>query len=367
MAEPLKAIYSEHFFTCYLLDVEKVIPTIDKSKFQALVFSNDWENKELKQRMSHIAFVLNQFLSDKYEIAIQQIIDIIQIHSTSKSNGFNFECMFYSEYVSQFGLNNFETSMYAIENITQFTSCEFTVRYFLNSYPDKMVNQMQIWANHPHHYVRRLASEGMRTRLPWAIKVPYLFKNHKVILPILESLVNDDSDWVRLSVSNNLNDLSKDFPEFVHEFSKKWLNHSLAVNKVLKHANRTLLKKGDVTSLALFGIFHSSDIEITDFNLLVNKLKIGESLTFEFELKNSGDAVIPLRIEYFIYFLRNKLKHYPKVYKISEKKLAGNTSITMQKQHSFKEISTRKFYKGEHFVSIVVNGKESECLSFELV
>ena len=94
MAEPLKAIYSEHFFTCYLLDVEKVIPTIDKSKFQALVFSNDWENKELKQRMSHIAFVLNQFLSDKYEIAIQQIIDIIQIHSTSKSNGFNFECMF---------------------------------------------------------------------------------------------------------------------------------------------------------------------------------------------------------------------------------------------------------------------------------
>jgi 3-methyladenine DNA glycosylase AlkC len=366
VAEPLKAIYSEKFFTTYLKDVKQLLPNLKVELFLEQIFSEDWEQKELKQRMTHIAFVLRNLLDPSYPKAIQQIIDLIQIHRSDKSNGFNFECMFYPEFVTNFGLDDFETSIHAIEQITQFTSCEFTVRHFLNTYPEQMIAQMQAWSKHPHAYIRRLSSEGMRTKLPWAIKVPYLQENPTLIHPILEYLVNDESEWVRKSVANNLNDLSKDFPDFVKNFTKKWLNHSDEVNKVLKHACRTMLKKGDEECLKLFGVGYNDSIQLIGFNLQTPKIKIGESLIFDFELENKDSQDILVRIEYVIYFLRNKLAHYPKVFKISEKNINSTSIIKMQKVHSFKEITTRKFYKGEHFISLTINGVSYEKVAFDL-
>lgn len=366
MAEPLKAIYSEQFFTSYLKDVKHLLPDFNDKLFVQQIFSEDWEQKELKQRMTHIAFVLRNFLDSSYPKAIQQIIDLIQIHRSDKSNGFNFECMFYPEFVSNFGLDDVESSVYAMEHITQFTSCEFAVRHFLNTYPEQIIAQMQAWSKHPHAYVRRLASEGMRTKLPWAIKVPILVNEPHHIHPILETLVNDESEWVRKSVANNLNDLSKDFPDFVKDFTKKWMNHSDEVNKVMKHACRTMLKKGDMECLELFGVSHNTAIDLRNFKVLTPTLNIGDSLSFEFQLENKGNEDVLLRIEYFIYFLRGKLAHYPKIFKISEKTLKGNSTQTIQKSHSFKEITTRKYYPGEHFISVVINGRESEKITFKL-
>lgn len=366
MAEPLKAIYSEQFFASYLKDVKCLLPDFKENLFVQQIFSEDWGQKELKQRMMHIAFVLRNFLDPSYPKAIQQIIDLIQIHRSDKSNGFNFECMFYPEFVSNFGLDDLESSVYAMEYITQFTSCEFAVRHFLNTYPEQMITQMQAWSKHPHAYVRRLASEGMRTKLPWAIKVPILVNEPQHIHPILETLVNDESEWVRKSVANNLNDLSKDFPDFVKDFTKKWMNHSDEVNKVLKHACRTMLKKGDMECLELFGVSHNTAIDLRNFKVLTPTLNIGDSLSFEFQLENKGNEDVLLRIEYFIYFLRGKLAHYPKIFKISEKTLKGNSTQTIQKSHSFKEITTRKYYPGEHFISVVINGRESEKITFKL-
>ncbi|GLL57169.1 hypothetical protein KUBF_48340 [Bacteroides finegoldii] len=70
--------------------------------------------------------------------------------------------------------------------------------------------------------VRRLASEGCRPRLPWAMALPNLKKDPTPIIPILENLKNDPARFVRLSVANNLNDIAKDNPEIVIDLAKKW-------------------------------------------------------------------------------------------------------------------------------------------------
>ena len=44
-----------------------------------------------------------------------------------------------------------------------------------------------------------------------------------------------------------------------------------------------------------------------------------------------------------------------KVFKISEGEYAENVR-NIAKKHSFKPISTRKYYEGKHSVSVVVNG-----------
>ena len=59
---------------------------------------------------------------------------------------------------------------------------------------------------------------------------------------------------VRLSVANNLNDISKDNPQIVIALAKKWKGQSENIYWVIKHGCRTLLKQGNHEILNLFGL-----------------------------------------------------------------------------------------------------------------
>ncbi len=367
MAEPLKNIYSEKFFEAFSEILADEISTFDKHRFKTEIFSSNWHELELKQRMTRIAQVLRNHLDSDYRNALDQICSIIDKQKRNHSNGFNFEFMFFPEFIQLFGLEDFENSIMAIEKVTQYTSCEFVVRHFLNSYPEEMSKQMFAWSKHKHHYVRRLASEGMRTKLPWAIKVNHLSSNPEKILPLLEKLIEDEAEWVRKSVANSLNDLSKDIPDLVLEFSQKWINTSDEINKVLKHGLRTLLKQGNVHALKLFGLNADSFIKLIDCQIVADKIGIGENLEFEFELKNLEENPVQIRLEYRIYFLRENGTHFPKTFKISERTLAALEIHKNSKRHSFKPITTRKYKTGLHKVALIVNGKELIIKSFNLV
>ncbi len=367
MTELLKNVYSESFFEMLSKQIKAEILEFNEKQFTNEIFFEEWERLELKQRMTHIAKVLRTHLNQDYSIAVNQICSIIDRHKREHSNGFNFEFMLFPEFVQLFGLEDFENSIAAIERITQFTSCEFVVRHFIVKYPQEMILQMQNWANHRHHYVRRLSSEGMRTRLPWAIGVKELKDNPQHILPILEKLILDESDWVRKSVSNSLNDLSKDYPEMVISFIKKWKDHSEKIDKALKHGSRTLLKQGNFEILAVFGVNSLAKIELTNFKLRTEKISFGESINFHFELKNLDDTDIYTRIEYNVYFLRKNGFYKSKVFKISEKNLAKNAKISIEKAHSFKEISTRKYYEGKQKIALIINGVERQVFDFFLL
>ena len=367
MAELLKNIYSEAFFKQFNTYLKRELKSFNEKEFLAKIFSENWQNLELKDRMLHIATVLNDYLDADYEKACAEIIAIIDLHKREHSNGFNFEFMFFPEYIRLYGIENYDVSIKAIEKVTQFTSCEFVVRHFLNSYPEKMVKQMQAWAEHPHHYVRRLASEGMRTKLPWAIKVTHLNQNPQEIFAILNQLANDESDWVRKSVANSLNDLSKDFIEDTITFTKKWINHSKEVNQLLKHGNRTLLKNGHQEILNLFGFNSDLDFQVNIFQIKNPSINLGDDLHFELEIDVNTAVKTTLRIEYRLYFLRQNNKHNSKTFKIKEQEIIGNQIVKVVTKQSFKPISTRKYYSGQQFISLVVNGKEIEKTPFLIV
>lgn len=366
MATALKDVYSPEFYQIFSNSLKQVIRNFDESVFLNQIFTQDWPKKELKERMSHTAQVLRTILHPDYPKALMQIVEIIDLQKRQHGNGFNFEFMFFPDFIQQFGLDDYQHSIAGIEKITQYTSCEFVVRHFLLRYPEQMVAQMTAWADHEHHYVRRLASEGMRTRLPWAIGVPLLKKNPELILPILEKLINDDSDWVRKSVANSLNDLSKDFPQISLNFTKQWIGHNEAVNRALKHGARGLLKKGHSEMLSYFGIQSTVNIQSQWIGKRSDEVKIGDSFQFEFKITNLESKDVALRIEYRIYFLRGNQTHHAKTFKITEKQLAAKEALEIKKQHSFKLITTRKYHPGTHFISLVVNGMESEKQSFKL-
>lgn len=378
MAEAFKNMFNEQFFYKFTKDLKLVINDFDTEEFISQIMDDEWEDMAYKQRITHITKNLKKFFPTDYKTAVDKIIELLDYikdtlpdFSKIDDNNFGLLALEYGaildNYIEQYGIDDYETSIKAIEKVTQFTTCEFVTHAFIAKYPDKMMKQMLAWSNHKHWGVRRLASEGCRPRLPWSISLPSLKKDPTPIIPILENLKNDPSKFVRLSVANNLNDIAKDNPEIVIDLAKSWKGESKEVDWVLKHGCRTLLKQGNPEIMKLFGLESNKNIIIDNFQLTTPHIKIGDSIEFCFSLSNRSNEKTIIRLEYGIYYQKSNGTLSKKIYKISEKEYAKNSVTQITRKHSFRVITTRKFYLGLHQISIIINGNEGERLYFELL
>jgi len=214
--------------------------------------------------------------------------------------------------------------------------------------------------------VRRLASEGSRPRLPWGIGLSGFKKNPHLIIPILENLKQDPCEIVRRSVANSLNDISKDNPEVAIELAHKWNGISPETDAIIKHGVRTLLKNGHPEMLRYYQL-NGEDISLDRFEIVTPYVHIGDSLEFMFTISNHSPKTEKIRIEYGIYYKKQNGNLALKVYKISERNCNSAESISLIKKHSFRVITTRIFYPGDHQVVVIINGKESEKRPFQLL
>lgn len=378
MAESFKDIYDEQFFDRFTKDLKIVINDLDVQEFVSQIRDKEWEDRGYKQRTAHIARVLKEFLPANYKEAIAKILELLDgvkhaLPDFSRIDDKNFGLLtldyglILANYIELYGLDDYETSVKAMEKITQFTTCEFTTHVFIVKYPDKMMAQMLAWSKHEHWGVRRLASEGCRPRLPWAVALPNLKKDPTPILPILENLKNDPARFVRLSVANNLNDIAKDNPEIVISLAKKWYGESAEVDWIVKHGCRTLLKQGNAEVMELLGLGEVKSIRIENFRISTPEVKVGDSLEFSFNLLNQGKKKSKVRLEYGLYYRKANGTLSKKVCKISEKEYAGNSVTPIIRKHSFRVVTTRKFHPGLHQVAVIINGKEFEKHDFELI
>jgi 3-methyladenine DNA glycosylase AlkC len=366
MSNLFKDIYSKEFYNQLSEIMLITIPSFNKDAFNQLIFNEHFIHYELKERMTHTASVLDHFLSDDFGTAAESIKQLIENLRVAEIKEESIEFMFFPEYISMYGIDHYEESISAFEFITQFTSCEFAVRPYILKYEEKMLAQMVLWSKHPSNKVRRLASEGSRPRLPWAMALPCLKKNPMPLFPILDTLKNDSCEVVRRSVANNLNDISKDNPTIVIETAQKWQGYTKETDALIKHACRTLLKQGEPRTLQLFG-FDSKNIILSNFEILTPEVKIGEALEFSFSLTNQNKTCKKLRLEYGLYYKKSNGDLSRKVFKISEREIDPNKVYQINRKQSFKLITTRKFYAGIHQLSIIINGQESQIKNFELV
>lgn len=362
MPEPLKNLYNQQLITNLSQEVGKQYPAFNQQKFITSIFNKGWKNKELKQRMRHIAECLHSQLPVNYKAAIKILKPV-----SAKFNGF--EYMFFQDYVECYGLHDFTTSMNALARFTKYASSEFAVRAFILQDERRMMKQMLKWAESDNHHVRRLASEGCRPRLPWAVALPVFKNNPAAILALLETLMLDESEYVRRSVANNLNDISKDHPALVTNWAKKWLGTNKDCDRLVKHGCRTLLKAGDQKTLLLFGYSKPKHLKLSLFKLQ-ETVKIGNKLAFSFLLASTktsqkNNHIGKCRIEFAIDFVKANGSLSKKVFKISE----GNYEVTkkqVSKYYSLKKISTRKYYVGQHHLSIIINGATLATKKFHM-
>jgi 3-methyladenine DNA glycosylase AlkC len=351
MAEPLKNMYSKAFVEQLAHQTQLVYTAFNSKKFINAVINTSWEEKELKQRTRHIVITLNDYLPLTYT-------EQIEILSKVAPNFKGYPAVLFPDFVEVFGLNHYNTSIQALENFTQYSTSEFAVRPFIIKHPQKMLVQHLKWAKHKNHHVRRLASEGIRPRLPWAMALPDFKKNPTDILPILETLKQDESEYVRRSVANCLNDISKDHPNVVLNIVNQWKGLSKETDWIIKHASRGLLKQGHMEALSSFGLKHNIKANVTELNLSKSKLAIGDRFTFKFDVELLEKTTEQVRIEYRIYFVKATGKTSGKIFQIGTYDMKPKQRLSFTKQHAFADLTTRKHYAGKHNIAIVINGKE---------
>jgi len=357
MADLLKNLYTEQWINQLGNAIAASYSSFNTNDFQSTVIHKDWADIPLKMRTRHITECIHEKLALTYPEQIEVLLDI-----APQFQGLT--ALVFPTFVELYGLNHYRISLDALLIFTQYSTAEFAIRPFIVKYSET-IKEMVKWTSHENKHIRRLASEGCRPLLPWAMKLKEFEKDPSPILPILENIRNDPEDYVYRSVANNLNDISKNHPDLVLKLCKKWINESRTTRWVCKHALRTLLKKGNQEAMELFGFGAIKSIEVTDFTVDRDSYDIGDHGYFSFNILNHGIAG-KFRVEYAIGYVKKSGSVNKKVFQIKETRLESGEVHAVKKKIDFKDLSTRKHYPGLHYLGIIINGYEVKRLSFGL-
>ena len=344
--------------------IHDVYPEFPVADFITDIIDETWADLELKARMRQVTLGLGKYLPADYRHA-QEVLDNVVDTSLQGVTGMILMC--FPDFVEVYGqdVKDLELSIDALERYTQLASSEFAIRPFIINHEQRMLQQLILWAEHKNEHVRRLASEGCRPQLPWAPVLHSFKQDPTPILPILEQLKADPSLYVRKSVANNLNDISKTHPDVIIKLAQDWYGDNEHTNWIVKHACRTLLKKGNRAVLEIFGFGNTKGLEIAGFTADTTTIELGTAINFSFEI--SAQDTTKVRLEYAIDYMKANGKRNRKIFQIAELSLNKNEKKAYTKKHAFAELSTRKHYPGLHSVTLIANGVEQGTLDFELV
>src|SRR5690606_14578766 len=119
------------------------------------------------------------------------------------------------------------------------------------------------WCDDSDEHVRRLASEGIRPRLPWGGHLKAMQLNPEPVITLLNRLKDDDSRYVQKSVGNKLNDISKDHRDRLTEICREWLKDATPQRQcIIRHGLRSLIKAGEPAVFPLLGYSDMPAVEV---------------------------------------------------------------------------------------------------------
>lgn len=363
MAEPLKHLIGPQTARDTADAVAQAWEPFDKTAYLSDVLAT-LDTLELMQRGKCIANALHRHLPADFEQAVQILHDCLPAEDRAGLTGW--ALLSFNQYVAAHGRGHLEIALGLLKALTPHFTAEFGIRPFIAEEQDEALAIITGWVTDPNHHVRRLASEGTRPRLPWAMRLPALVNDPTPLLPILEALIDDPEDYVRRSVANSLNDIAKDHPDLVADFVDR---HATGASKerlrLLKHASRTLVKKGHAKALANFGFEPLTDVTTTlDFD--VDRITFPGALEFRVHLRSQSRQPHTVLVDYAVHHQKKDSSLSPKVFKGKSLLLKPGEALTLHKRHALRPITTRVYHPGLHRLEILVNGLSVASADFLL-
>lgn len=371
MADALKTFFSPALIRRLAGDLVRVHPGFDDKAFVGDA-SKGLDALELLDRGKHISRAMARHLPQDYPGAIRILLKSLgPEHATDELVGAGMAPFFYlphTNFVAEHGLDHFDVSMTAQYELTKRFSAEGSIRPFIARDPERTFRALTAWTRDANAHVRRLASEGTRLRLPWAMRVPWLDANPERVLDILERLKDDPATLVRRSVANNLNDLGKVHPTLLARTARAWLEGATEERRALiEHALRSAIKRGDKDALELLGYGRKPAVAVESVRFAPKRVAIGGRVVVDFTLRSTSRATQDLLVDLAVHFVKGSGKSSRKVFKLKRVSLPSRGHVAMTSSISLAVHTTRKPNPGAHVVEVVVNGATFAAGSFHVI
>lgn len=323
---------------------------------------------ELKERVAHVTDAFAEVLPDDYERALEIIVAAAKTWDRGDENdplrGFAAWPLFH--FIETRGTGHFAPSMAALRTLTPLFTAEFAIRPLIAADPKRAFAELHRWTKDPDEHVRRLVSEGTRSKLPWATRVPALSEDPARVIALLERLKDDPSEYVRRSVANNLNDIAKDHPDLVIDCCERWLVDATEDRRrLVRHAARTLIKAAHPRVWRLLGFANDPKVSAT-LHIDKTAVRLGQDLGLTIELRSRSSQPQRLAVDYAIHFVKASGTRKPKVFKLRELDLGARDAITLTKRHPLRKITTRTYHGGEQRLDVIINGNTVATATFDL-
>lgn len=346
--------------------VTEVMPSFDGSRFVRLATGN-LKQLEFAARVRQFSDALRQTLPDSVPDALKILRECLPELLPDCENVTDGWLQWpVGQFIADHGLDHFDESMATMIELTQRFSSEFAVRPFVDQQAGETFARLLELTDHPSEHVRRWCSEGVRSRLPWGMKLRALVADPSPIWPILEKLKDDPEIYVRRSVANNLNDIAKDHPDLVVARLRKWKKRSNANRDwLIRHALRSLIKDGHSGALELVG-FGPPEKLIAKLSIKPSKIRVGEHVDLAAEISSTAGKSQRLAVDYAVHYVRKAGGTTAKVFKWTTLELPGRGSVSLSKKHPMKKTTIRALYPGAHKVEIQINGTRFAASCFEL-
>ncbi len=371
MAEPLKTFFSPALVQRLGAEIARVEPGFPLPAFIRQATAG-LDELELLDRGKHIAVALGEHLPPSYPAAIDVLLRSLgPAHATEELLGLGMAPFFYLPhvlFVASRGLDHFEISMQAQYELTKRFSAEGSIRPYIAQEPERTLAVLREWARDDNAHVRRLASEGTRLRLPWAMRVPWLDQNPDRVIELLELLKDDPTTLVRRSVANNLNDLGKVHPKRLIDTCAAWLEGASAERRALvEHALRSAVKRAEPAALRLLGFGKKPSVAIEDVRFQPKSVAIGGQVSVSFTLQSTARTSQSLLVDLAVHFVKANGSGSPKVFKLKRIELPARGRAELQTTVSLAVHTTRKPRPGTHTVDVDVNGEVLRAGAFEVI
>jgi len=368
VAEPLKNSFGHEIIEWIAVGVSAADPGFDVEGFTSTALDG-FEQLELTPRARQVSDALAGALDPDPATALDTIIATVRRSPADQEltgmEGFRYLPFVY--FVADHGIEEFDLSMTAQYELTRRFTAEFSIRAFIERYPDATLEQLHRWALDPDVHVRRLVSEGTRPRLPWAPRLRGFQQDPTPVVELLELLKDDPEEYVRRSVANNLNDISKDHPALAVDVAREWwADGDDRRRRLVRHGLRTLVKRGDPDALDVLGFAADSPVRIGAGSITPLRPAIGDRVMIEIVIENPSADPAAALVDVRIHFVKANGSTSPKVFKGTEAHLGPGGESTVRVRVSVRQHSTRTHYAGYHAVEALINGVAHPLGSFEL-
>lgn len=243
MAKKLKDYYDLKYLESLSGKISSITEYFDKSIFLELTKSQI-DRLEFNQRQELIAKALYDSINLDYNRTISVFTQILGPELKGNSGAFSEGWWLWpiGKYVELYGDVHFETTINFSRELTKRFTSEYCMRLLIREYPEKSISVLKDWSKDKNERVRRLSSECLRIRLPWAKKLNTALEYFEDYFIILSNLKDDDDKYIQKSVANNLNDLYKENPEKFKFIVDSWTEESMSKNTkwIIKHGSRNV-------------------------------------------------------------------------------------------------------------------------------